>query len=431
MSSLVERCDFKPNDIIAGRYRVEKVLGEGSFGKVYCVKNSENQLMALKMLRLWEVAPEIRKPLLGRFEMEFRTGQIKSEYLVQSYDFGHVGGNPYIVMEFCSGGDLTSLFGSRSADVASIGRQILLGLKALHNNGKVHRDLKPENVLFKSNGIAALTDFGIAGDRNHRMTERNIFGKPTQIFGTYAYMPPEQATRSRGGATVLPTTDIWSFGVVLFQILTGELPFGPLTSHSELANYQKRGKNGDWNRSLLASVPKAKTWEQVLDKCLVPDFKQRASSADELLSMPIFRNIVTTTQKVQKMDKSQGERPHRISGYMLHIMQGEDYGQKYSLTDIVRGGCKEITVGRSTDCIIEIRQTYSFYVSRFHCTFRKGADAHSWKVFDGRWDSEQGAWEHSTNGTYVNSAQVPEGGTKLNEGDIITIGDTKLRFEIF
>ena len=431
MSSYVDRCDFKAGDVIGGRYHVEKVLGEGSFGKVYSVRNGENQNLALKMLRLWEVAPEIRKPLLGRFEMEFRTGQIKSEYLVQSYDFGSVGGNPYIVMEFCSGGDLTRLLGSRSADAASIGRQILLGLKALHNNGKVHRDLKPENVLFKSNGIAALTDFGIAGDRNHRMTETNIFGKPTQIFGTYAYMPPEQASRSRGGATVLPTTDIWSFGVVLFQLLTGELPFGPLTSHSELPIYQKRGKAGDWSRSLLSKCANARTWEHVMERCLVPDFKQRAQSADDLLSLPVFKNTVTSTQKVQQMERSQGQRPLRISGYMLHIMQGEDYGQKYSLTDIVRGGCKEITVGRSSDCIIEIRQTYSFYVSRFHCTFRKGAEAHAWKVFDGRWDSELSRWEHSTNGTYVNSTQVPEGGSELREGDIITIGDTKLRFEIF
>ena len=124
----------------------------------------------------------------------------------------------------------------------------------MHTRGKVHRDLKPENVLFKSNGIAALTDFGIAGDRNKRMTERNIFGKPNQIFGTYAYMPPEQVNRMRGEATVLPTTDIFSFGVLAFQLLTGSLPFGELSSHNELALYQKRGKNGDWNRQKLTQL---------------------------------------------------------------------------------------------------------------------------------------------------------------------------------
>lgn len=446
MSTYVDRCDFNPGDLVDGRYQVEKALGEGSFGKVYRVKNREGKVFALKMLRLWEVTPEIRKPLMGRFEMEFRTGQIQSEYLVQSYDFGAVGGNPYIVMEYCGGGDLASLLGSPKANVPLIARQILLGLKALHSNGKVHRDLKPENVLFKGNGVAALTDFGIAGDRNHRMTETNIFGKPSQMFGTYAYMPPEQVNRSRGGATVLPTTDIWSFGVMLYQLLTGELPFGPLASHNDLAYYQKRGKKGEWDRSRLASVPNGRTWEHVIEVCLVPEFKQRASSVDELLNMSVLKNVKMQPSAVQKAQNNQNgynsqsnndnmnmiaPRSSKISGHMLHIMQGEDYGQKYSITDIRRGGCKEITVGRSPDNVIQIKETYNIYVSRFHCTLKMSDDEKSWMIFDGRWDSEHGTWSHSTNGTYVNSTHVTEGGYALKVGDIITIGDTKIRFETF
>jgi len=444
MSTYVDRCDFNSGDVVDGRYHVEKALGEGSFGKVYRVKNREGKVFALKMLRLWEVTPEIRKPLMGRFEMEFRTGQIQSDYLVQSYDFGVVGGNPYIVMEYCGGGDLASLLGSSKADVPLIARQILLGLKALHTNGKVHRDLKPENVLFKENGVAALTDFGIAGDRNHRMTETNIFGKPSQIFGTYAYMPPEQVNRSRGGATVLPTTDIWSFGVMLYQLLTGELPFGPLASHNDLANYQKRGKKGEWDRTRLSSVPNGRMWEHVIEVCLVPEFKQRASSVDELLNMSVFKNIRRQPSPVQKEQNKlsrQNEqanqnmvppRSSKISGYMLHIMQGEDYGQKYSLTDIRRGGCKEITIGRSPDNIIHIKETYNIYVSRYHCTIRLSDDGKSWMIYDGRWDSGQEAWNHSTNGTYVNSTHVTDdAGYALKVGDIITIGDTKIRFETF
>lgn len=86
-------------------------------------------------------------------------------------------------MEYCSGGDLTPYLGSGSSKIPLICQQILIGLHALHTRGKVHRDLKPENVLFKSNGIAALTDFGIAGDRNKRMTERNILVNPTKSSG--------------------------------------------------------------------------------------------------------------------------------------------------------------------------------------------------------------------------------------------------------
>ncbi len=90
--------------------------------------------------------------------------------------------------------------------------------------------------------LLRLTDFGIAGDRNKRMTERNIFGKPNQIFGTYAYMPPEQVNRIQGEATVLPTTDIFSFGVLAFQLLTGSFPFGGLSSHNEWPYTRNVGK---------------------------------------------------------------------------------------------------------------------------------------------------------------------------------------------
>lgn len=444
MSTCVDRCDFKPGDVVNGRYRVEKALGEGSFGKVYRVKDQKERAFALKMLRLWEVTPEIRKQLMGRFEMEFRTGQIDSDYLVRSYHFDEVGGNPFIVMEYCDGGDLVPLLGSPKADVPSIGYQVLMGLRDLHRNGKVHRDLKPENVLFKHNGVAALTDFGIIGDQNNQQTETNIFGKPLQIFGTYAYMSPEQANRSRGRATVLPTTDIWSFGVMLYQLLTGELPFGSLASHNDLSYYLKQSKKGEWDKNRLASVPNSRMWEQVIAHCLVPNFKHRIPSVNDLLDMPVFQNIRKHVfHRPNTSDNNETNNNHyqsmsmrllrndRISGYMLHIMQGEDYGQKYSLTDIRRGGCKEITLGRSPENVIYIKETYNIYVSRYHCTIRWEDDTKVWQIFDGRWDSAHRVWNHSTNGTYVNSTQVEEGGYELKVGDIITIGDTKIRLETF
>ena len=88
------------------------------------------------------------------------------------------------------------------------------------------------------------------------MTERNIFGKPNQIFGTYAYMPPEQVNRMRGEATVLPTTDsFFHFGVLALSIIDWQFdPLAKLSSHNELALYQKRGKNGDWNPAEIDTV---------------------------------------------------------------------------------------------------------------------------------------------------------------------------------
>ena len=230
---VVQRCSFVIGDVIDGRFQVEKILGEGSFGRVYSVRDRQGELFALKLLKLWEVPAEIRDPLVARFDMEFETGRIDSNYLVHSISHGIMVGNPYIVMEYCPGGDLINLSSKETLDLPKVATHVLCGLKALHNCGKVHRDLKPENVLIKSNGDFALTDFGISGDRNKRMTERNLLGKPKQIFGTYAYMPPEQLN-PRKDATVLPTTDIFSFGVMMFQLITGELPFGPLDSERDL-----------------------------------------------------------------------------------------------------------------------------------------------------------------------------------------------------
>ena len=150
---------------------------------------------------LWEVCEEarqkgrllrlplyrfLREPLIERFDMEYRTGRISSRNLVHSADSGFLKGNPFIVMEFCDGGDLTKYIGRPDAPLSRFAMEILNGLNDLHINGKVHRDLKPENVLIKHDGTAVLTDFGISGDRNKRMTERNIFGKPYQIFGIHA-----------------------------------------------------------------------------------------------------------------------------------------------------------------------------------------------------------------------------------------------------
>ncbi len=421
---VVERCEFNIGERVGNRYVVEKVLGEGSFGKVYRVKDTDGTIYALKLLHLWDVTPDIRQPLMERFEMEFKTGQIDCEYLVRSVDYGKVGGNPYIVMEFCPGGDLTPFIGQNTPKIAEICQQILLGLRTLHLNEKVHRDLKPENVLFKANGVAALTDFGIAGDRNHRMTERNILGRPQQVFGTYAYMPPEQVNRQRGGVTVLPTTDIFSFGVLAFQLLTGKLPFGELTNHNELANYQKRGKNGDWSRHLLSGIENCNQWMQLLEGCLQANLKKRIQSVDEVLRLLPAVSHSSAFNPIPPVDTNH----RKETGTCLRVMQGEQYGTVYNLSDIVASGKRIITLGRETGNLIVLKDNVSCYMSRYHCCI----EAHSssgWIIRDGQWNGQSRQWMESSNGTFVNSQQVTYTGYILEAGDIISIGDIKIRFE--
>lgn len=422
----VDRCDYTPGQVIDGKFTVTKILGEGTYGKVYRVSDSCGRDCALKILRLWEVPPDIREALMQRFEMEFKTGQIDSQYLVRSLAYGTVGGNPYIVMEFCTGGDLEPLLGTGDSSIPSYCRHILYGLDALHKNAKVHRDLKPENVLIKASGEAALTDFGIAGDRNHRMTQRNIFGKPNQIFGTYAYMPPEQVNRARGEATVLPTTDIWSFGVLAYQLLTGCLPFGKLENHNDLANYQMRGKKGEWSRSPLMNIPDGDAWSSVISGCLVPDYKKRFQCVDEVL-----RYMPASSSNTKPRPNIGYQPPQSPQGYSLHVMQGDDYGKVFKLSEIANTNGRLLTMGRQWDNKLFVKEISSALISRYHCTVELGQNSNEWIVRDGQWNVETRQWKRSTNGTYVNSQEVTEQGYYLNVGDIITIGDTKLRFELY
>ena len=145
-------------------YSIQRKLGEGAFGNVYLVHDGSGRKKALKLLKLWSIDDKRESELIvKRFRLEYETGLIKSEHLVHSEGYGFISGNPYIVMEFCSKGDLRP-YAQNLSSIEFIEQkaiEILKGIKDLHANGKIHRDLKPENVLISSNGKAKLTDFGI------------------------------------------------------------------------------------------------------------------------------------------------------------------------------------------------------------------------------------------------------------------------------
>jgi serine/threonine protein kinase len=429
MENIIERCDFRGGDKVDNRYFVEKALGEGAFGKVYKVKDEHTgNIYALKLLKLWEIPPDIREQLTKRFKMEFETGQISSKYLVHSAHYGYIKGNPYIVMEFCSGGDLLKLVNNESPDLVKISRDILRGLKDLHSCGKVHRDLKPENVLIRGDGRAVLTDFGISGDRNKRMTERNIWGKPTQIFGTYAYMPPEQV-RPDKDATVLPTTDIFSFGVMMYQLITSELPFGELYDQNDLVIYIKNGRDGKWDKSRLNNYPQGQVFSRIIEGCLQPNFKQRLQTVDAVLSLlPTNNSYVSVHEVTAEREASMNV----VNGVLLRIMQGEEYGKIYKLNELT-GNRSIVTVGRNdyeTKNVIPIAEQHSSYISRKHCTLEFDDVRQQWYIRDGQWDrSVTNGWKRSLNGTYINSTEVSPGGILIKPGDIISIGDVKIRVE--
>lgn len=452
--SQVKKVQFVVGDVVDGCYHIERVLGSGSFGDVYLVKDrSSGMLYALKMLRAWSMSEEVRDNVVSRFRLEYQIGQIQSDYLVQSRSYGEVDGNPYILMEYCPSGDLLRMSNHNRQGIPFelVAIHVLYGLAALHESGRVHRDLKPENVLIKPNGSYALSDFGIAGDRHHQLTKRNWFGKPNQIFGTYAYMPPEQA-KPEGQATVLPTTDIFSFGVMMYKLLTGFLPFGPLKSTEELVEYQRRGRDGLWDRNLLLQSPGGAAWMPLMEACLQPKYKKRAQNVKAVMALvPRARVEIIHNSQGGEFTKTIFDNGRSIvdnerikpafqmkivNGVLLRETEGEEIGKIYYLDDMLEklGGTRlRLTLGRIDSGVhndIAIRETRTTYVSRYHCTFEIDYDRGEWIVRDGQWLPDiSGGWKNSTNGTFVNSSEAGRNGLVFRPGDIISVGDVKFRAE--
>ena len=405
---------------------MEKALGEGSFGLVLKVLDAcNNQPYAMKILPLWKRTNEEKAELVQRFKMEFETGRIDSPYLVHSLEYDQVKGNPCIVMEFCQKGNLYNLVEKGAPNYERIASQILYGLQALHRNGKVHRDLKPENILVKSDGKVALSDFGTAGAIAAIPFWKKLLNK-VDIFGTFAYMAPEQTRPKKAKATVLPTTDIFSFGVVLYEILFHELPFGKLDGESDLQPYIDKAVAGQWNRDKFRMKPHLRQWETVLEGCLQPDYEKRYQSVDEVLvHIPQHHNLEPRDVPVVNFNTDTSR------GLVLKVTQGEEHGTCYNLNDFLNNGVYLVTGGRFSKHItndICVKDFNTSYISRRHFTLEYNPVRQCWYLRDGQFCD--GKWENSLNGTYVNSREIKGmEGVELKAGDIISIGEVKIRVE--
>lgn len=421
------RLDLKIDDLVDGKYRVVKQIGTGSYGDVFKVVDALGNTYALKLLRLWEVSNEMHETLVRKFEQEYNTAKISSEYLVHSLDFGVVQGNPFLLMEYCPEGDLSKFVGKDISRLPDYAHDILEGLYILHAEGKVHRDLKPENVLIRRNGKAALTDFGVVGemDQSKRLSEVGWWKKrPKQVQGTPLYMAPEMADRIGGGVTYLPTVDLWSFGVMMYELLTGgSLPFGDIEKIEELPQYQERARKGAWNVDKLDYSPRGEVWTYIIGKCLMPDYRKRYQSALEVLQdmKPMIGNVNQNLMQ-ERLSRS-------TSLTRLVITQGNNLGASYGLNQCLLNHGRMLRVGRETGNDIVLPESDSAYVSRYHFTLEKMADGSFWLIRDGQWRKNEHRWVASTNGTYLNATPVSQDGLKVFTGDIITAGEYKIKVE--
>jgi len=211
--------ELKRGSVFAGRYEVIEELGKGGMGRVYRVEDTKiRKEIALKLIK-----PEIAsdKKTIERFKNELTTArEIAHRNVCRMFDLGEDKGQHYITMEYVPGGDLKRLIRrTKRLDIGtaiSIAKQICDGLEEAHSLGIVHRDLKPNNIMIDDNGNARIMDFGIA----RTIKEKGITGSGV-IIGTPEYMSPEQTEAKR----VDLQSDIYSLGIIMYEMLTGRLPF--------------------------------------------------------------------------------------------------------------------------------------------------------------------------------------------------------------
>ena len=208
------------NKLLAGRYELIEKIGEGGMAVVYKGKDRLlNRYVAIKILR-----PEFTKDeqFIESFKRESQaSARLSHANIVGVYDVGKEGNIHFIVMELIDGKVLSEVIKEKGRieykEAISIIRQVASALSLAHKNQIIHRDIKPHNILITSTGVAKLADFGIA----KAVSAATIVGGNNKIMGSVHYFSPEQAR----GAYVDERSDIYSLGIVLYEMLTGKVPF--------------------------------------------------------------------------------------------------------------------------------------------------------------------------------------------------------------
>jgi serine/threonine protein kinase len=258
-----------------GRYEVKGVLGKGAMGLVYDgVDPQLNRRVAIKTIITKNLDEATAKHYTMRFKKEVRAvAKVSHPNIVQVYDFGNEGDLAYIVMEYIQGRELKDALDKKERFdlqvMFQMMAQLLGALDQAHAAGVVHRDIKPANVMLDAKGNVKLADFGVA-----RMDDPDAGGEKTrvgQVIGTPAYMSPEQTQ----GQTVDHRTDLFSAGILFYQVLTGNKPF----DGAGFALQKKIIQDDPVWPSTILDVPN--TFDRVVARALAKEPEQRYQTAKE------------------------------------------------------------------------------------------------------------------------------------------------------
>jgi serine/threonine protein kinase len=262
-----------------GKYKISDRLGQGGMAEVYKAHHPKlNRTVTIKVLHSYLAEGE---DFLARFEREARAvASLRHPHIVQIYDFDVQGELYYMVMEYIDGGNLQEKLLQLAntgeflpiEQVLSIMKQIASALDYAHKLGIIHRDIKPSNILLDSSGGAYLADFGIA-----RMMSSTQFTSTGSLIGTPTYMSPEQGR----GDELTPVSDIYSLGVILYEMLTGKVPFTSETT--PLAIIHKHiHESPPKPTTLRPDIPIAA--EQVILRALEKEPADRFKNAGEMVA---------------------------------------------------------------------------------------------------------------------------------------------------
>jgi serine/threonine protein kinase/Tfp pilus assembly protein PilF len=263
---------LEAGSVLGDRYEILEMLGEGGMGAVYKARDREvDRIVALKVIRPDMASnPEI----LARFKQELLlSSKVTDRHVIRIYDLGEARGVKFITMEYVDGENLHTLLKQRGkleiAEAVEIMEQVTSGLAAAHREGIIHRDLKPANIMYDKNGRVVVMDFGLA-----RTFAGDGMTNTGTMLGTMEYMSPEQAQ----GKDVKASSDIFTVGLILYELLSGTSPFHAESAIASLLmrTQQRAAPLVNVNRNIPGTL------SNIVSKCLEKDPAKRYQSADHL-----------------------------------------------------------------------------------------------------------------------------------------------------